>query len=1055
MNNTNKSNNAHQPADFFVLRSPKLSLSHLATWQDSDRKQLRRQLRLWLETPETQEALYIASPSLLQRIEQWYDDPDSKKGKKLELALAKYFIRMAGRATPFGLFSGISKGTVKQNHETQLSLNSKIKPKRKTRLDMYYLLSVKESLCNNYWQEKNLPLVANHSVYKVGEQFRYIESYYSNEQLHYRLSSVEYCHFTQAILIKSQKGAYLNDLIDLICKTDKEISSAEATEFIGQLVDARLLHPVLALPLTCDGSDKTFANNMLNAGFDKNAQYLSGAIEKLEFIDSAVTNKVSYYQNILESLKELPFKVQENKMFQVDSFFSNPNLNLNSTLCNKIIDDIALLQSINGIPANPLQDVIKKINSDYVGRMMPLQEFLDDENGLAMGSAKAFATPLLKGLDLTNFQHVTATTNILPIDRLLMKMLTSMDYAHQVEITLDKKEIKKLSASKNSSMPDSMAVMIQLFKGETEEAPQIFYKGCYGPSAANLLGRFCHLDDTLQAKVKGLLKKEELCRPKAIFAEIVHLPEGRIGNVIARPILRQYEIPFLSDAGVDDEFQIELSDLYIYVEDSKLKLWSKHYNKEVIPRLSSAHNYSARSLGIYKFLCMLQNQETNLPRFNWPSFFESASYLPRVKLGDMILSKRRWRIERKELEILVKSEMNRERIELLENKTQLPDWVSYSVSDNTLLINLNNPIMLDVLLAETKGKTWVVLEEVLDFELTPLASLDGKALKHEIILPLSKEPTTEVNNVAKTTPITPQHLNASSALRSFGPGSEWLSIKVYLGNSSAEKLLVDVISPLIDEFKQKALIQGFFFLRYSDPDWHIRLRFNGEPQTLLTKVLPQLHQIIEPLRLSGLVNNLVIDTYEQEVERYGGVETIKFAEQLFFINSQQCLTLLNYINDLPDEYRWRFVLLGCDHILTSFKFNITQKLEFITQLRDGFGREFGDSTPLRKELGKKYRQYQDIIKADFNAEAQNETAQRLWKTFTEKQPDVADLVEKYQSLELDKQLTQPLSSIISAILHMFNNRMFVAYGRQQEFVVYDLLRRYYEYKYNLENKRNR
>ena len=34
-------------------------------------------------------------------------------------------------------------------------------------------------------------------------------------------------------------------------------------------------------------------------------------------------------------------------------------------------------------------------------------------------------------------------------------------------------------------------------------------------------------------------------------------------------------------------------------------------------------------------------------------------------------------------------------------------------------------------------------------------------------------------------------------------------------------------------------------------------------------------------------------------------------------------------------------------------------------------------------------------------------------------------------------------SLLGSLLHMFTNRLFKAYGREQEFVVYDMLRRIY------------
>ena len=65
-------------------------------------------------------------------------------GQKLERSLVKYFARMAGRATPFGLCAGCSVGTL--GEETRLELPPRHEYQRHTRLDMDYLVALTEVL---------------------------------------------------------------------------------------------------------------------------------------------------------------------------------------------------------------------------------------------------------------------------------------------------------------------------------------------------------------------------------------------------------------------------------------------------------------------------------------------------------------------------------------------------------------------------------------------------------------------------------------------------------------------------------------------------------------------------------------------------------------------------------------------------------------------------------------------------------------------------------------------------------------------------------------------
>src|SRR6202023_2928156 len=84
----------------------------LAAALAADRATPRARLGAMVERPEVAEALFVASPSLVEALDTWGRDPDGKKGLRAERALVRYFLRMASRATPFGLFSGCSTAPI-------------------------------------------------------------------------------------------------------------------------------------------------------------------------------------------------------------------------------------------------------------------------------------------------------------------------------------------------------------------------------------------------------------------------------------------------------------------------------------------------------------------------------------------------------------------------------------------------------------------------------------------------------------------------------------------------------------------------------------------------------------------------------------------------------------------------------------------------------------------------------------------------------------------------------------------------------------------------------
>ena len=154
----------------------------------------------------------------------------------------------------------------------------------------------------------------------------------------------------------------------------------------------------------------------------------------------------------------------------------------------------------------------------------------------------------------------------------------------------------------------------------------------------------------LQDFVAEIVRHDEKGKTDSVYAEIVHLPEARIGNILFRPVLRQYEIPYLAGSILAREHQIPVSDMYISVRNGRIFLRSGKLNKEVIPRLSTAHNFSYNSLPIYHFLCDMQNQGLRGGLyFSWPQILQNEQYLPRVTYKNVIFSLARWIVKKEHI----------------------------------------------------------------------------------------------------------------------------------------------------------------------------------------------------------------------------------------------------------------------------------------------------------------------------------------------------------------------------------------------------------------------
>ena len=79
----------------------------------------------------------------------------------------------------------------------------------------------------------------------------------------------------------------------------------------------------------------------------------------------------------------------------------------------------------------------------------------------------------------------------------------------------------------------------------------------------------------------------------------LYLPEGRTGKLIARPVLRDHELAYLGRSGAPAEAVLDPSDLMVSVRGERIVLRSRRLGREVIPRLTSAHNFALRSVGVF------------------------------------------------------------------------------------------------------------------------------------------------------------------------------------------------------------------------------------------------------------------------------------------------------------------------------------------------------------------------------------------------------------------------------------------------------------------------
>jgi thiopeptide-type bacteriocin biosynthesis protein len=461
------------------------------------------------------------------------------------------------------------------------------------------------------------------------------------------------------------------------------------------------------------------------------------------------------------------------------------------------------------------------------------------------------------------------------------------------------------------------------------------------------------------------------------------------------------------------------------------------------------------SQGIYRFLCALQSQST-AGELGWSwGPLSDAPLLPRVVHGRLVLSRACWRVSEQEIKSLAR-QVGAARFHAVKQwrtSRRLPRWVALVDADNELPIDMHNVVAVDTLVELIKARDHAVLVELYPGPDQLWARGPEGRFVHELVIPFvrdkesrrqgDKEPRRDRDSQSIAVP---SYLRVSSSARRFPPGSEWLYAKLYTGPAMLDQVLRDVVQPVVESLMHAGAAHRWFFIRYGDPDWHLRLRFHGEPSRLHHEVLPVLQAATTPLLADGRLWRLQLDTYEREVERYGGPEGIELAEQIFQADSEAVLKLAEFFtSDARGDLRWRLAFRGMDLLLADLEFDLGTRRSVIRAARDLFAKEFALDTTFKHQLAAKYRKERTSLEAYFRSQpGEIDSDDPCADILRQRSASLRQVLQELKSRADVGRLSLPLTALAPSFLHMHANRLLRSAHRAQELVLYDFLARWYE-----------
>jgi lantibiotic biosynthesis protein len=1002
---------------FFVLRAPLLPVEEL------DR--LRADPAYWrilVARPEVREALHLASPGLMQRLAA--GEPDAR----VVASVTAYLVRMCTRATPFGLFASCAVGAVTDT--TTLAVDGPEGTARHSRPDTEVLATLVERLLADPSTRHAMMVEPNSSRYHAAGAMRIIENRLREGRRTHHLVVIEDDAPLRCALDAASGGCLVDKVAEAV-QAETGVGLDEAREYVNALVEAHVLTPVAEPAVTGPEPLAHVLSSLSGPDFATTSEALERVSDELARLDAAgLGNPPSAYDTVAASLLELAGGGDSARLIQVDLHRAGSGLTLGRDTVKLLAKGVDLLHRVS---AGGEDQLLRRFKTDFAARYedreIPLMEALDEEMGVGFDRSPhpaADESPLLASLDLGGMARQYAFT---ARDAALLDLLMRMRDNGARTLELDDGRVARLASATPLPLPDALAVFANVLDDGVE------IQSVSGPSGAELLGRFCHGDQRMHDAVRAHLRAEEAHAPGVVFAEIIHLPEGRVGNVLARPVLRDYELVLLGRSGAPADRQLSVDELTVRLDGDRVVLYSPRLGAEVRPRLTTAHNTAWRGFGVYRFLAALQNDRV-AGGFAWDwGALASAPTLPRVTAGKLVLARARWRLSAEELKTVTGSDPAAGWAALSRDRG-LPGELLIADGDNRLYVDTASPALAATAAKVLRGRSQAVVEEVLP---SAVAAGPQGRFANEVIVPFlrSGEPAATAQKPWRPTDVR----------RSFVPGSEWLYVKAYTGTASADRILTDAVSPVVAKLRDDGMIDRWFFLRYADPDHHLRLRLHGEPAALREHALPLVTDALAPHLGDGTVWKVSTDTYEREVERYGGDAGIDLAERIHAADSDAVLQVLGMLDS--DTYgesapgaRWKLCLYATDRLLADAGLDVQQRRDWAKSGAAGYRPEYPNAPNLDPGIGQRWRSERADVTAllDDTSEHLCEPARLV---FRQRSDLTAPLLDELAARSRRGELTQSYHHLLHSFSHLNAVRLLRSAARTHELILLSFLDRHY------------
>jgi len=772
----------------------------------------------------------------------------------------RYALRMAARPTPFGAFAGVGLLDV-GGEQTRVSVTGH---ERVVRVGAGAAQGIIRTLEDSRFLE--LEVMLNPSAHRRADR---LESLVNAQQERSAAHDVLSVALTPAVmrLAEAAEGPIrVSALIDVLSHgSDSEDVRVKSTAFVKTLLERGFLISQ-ARASVCDEGPVERARMM-------------GADGLLDRIPSALTlpggcghdRSIDELMEVLEGFSDSDTQ----ELLQVDT-----RLELTGAISQRMADDASdaaeILAVMSPVAAwSPeLNEYAQRFQERYGYREVPVIELLDDLLGLGMPSG-------YPGSSLPRPARVEETW-MADLARVRRDLTSRQSWIDGIPVTrIMTRDVERMK-TRDGRLPASLDLFMLINNSEDPEGIVISPVGSTSPAGASF-GRFAHLLDAVPSVLTDGSALELEADAGVVFCHIDYLnSRPHMNNVAFAPRVFDAVIPLTSTAYANDPARVDLRDILVGWNDG-FYLRDSRSLRRVVVRNSNILNRQTQP-GLVRFLLDVSDDGVAKPGWAWGDHEEHWDVLPRVQTPrGVVVAPAQWRIPH----LPGDRDSAVTALRAWADAQGLPRYVYVGIYDNRLLLDLRDDLQAEILLREHRsGAAWVQ-EGPTDHDGAAVVGPDGSSHLAEVVLPLRRS----VVSPRPPLPVRGLLAHGTGEIRArCAPGVEWWSLRLAGRRKDQDAVLRKLAAACRRESGE------FFFVRYGDPDDHLRLRVRAGGKAA-EAVLAEASEMLE----HGMLSDVSVRTYEREVERYGGPQLLRECEALFCRSSAETVEAMSVLAGSLEE----------------------------------------------------------------------------------------------------------------------------------------------------------